>query len=103
MPTLLEVVNSLRDIPAGDRFSKGPTIYGRLPWAPSADAVVLQGDETPPGLVTASGHHYVLEVHLAIEAVEIWSEWRGGIIPTPEEAMQAVIYYAEHDAYQPVQ
>jgi hypothetical protein len=72
------------------------------PWLPSAEAVVLRGDAVPEGVITSSGHRYLLEVDLAIEAVEVWSEWRAGAIPTPEEATNAVIYYGEHDAYQPV-
>ena len=103
MASLLEVVSSLHDIPAGDGYSAGPTIYAKLPWTPSTDAVVLRGDDVPEGLTTESGHHYLLEVVLAIEVIEVWSEWRAGAIPTPEEATMAVIYYGEHDAYQPLQ
>lgn len=103
VPSLLEVITSLQDIPAGDGYSAGPTIYAKLPWTPSTDAVVLRGDGVPDGLTTESGHHYLLEVDLAIEAIEVWSEWRAGVIPTPEEATLAVIYYGEHDAYQPLQ
>ena len=32
----------------------------------------------------------------------VWSAWRGGATPTVAEATAAVIFYAEHDAYQPV-
>jgi len=103
VPTLLEVISSLHDIPAGDGYTAGPTIFAMRPWLPSAEAVVLRGDEVPEGVITSSGHHYLLEVDLAIEAVEVWSEWRAGAVPTPEEATYAVIYYGEHDAYQPVE
>jgi len=103
VPTLLEVIIGLYDIPAGDGCTAGPTIFVMRPWQPSAEAVVLSGDEVPEGVITNSGHYYLLEVDLAIEAVEVWSEWRAGAIPTPEEATYAVIYYGEHDAYQPVE
>lgn len=101
MASLLEVITWLGDIPAGDGFSPGPTIYARKPWSLSADALVLRGDDVPDGVITESGHHYLLEVDLALEVIEVWSAWRDGVKATPEEATQAVIYYGEHDAYQP--
>jgi hypothetical protein len=33
--------------------------------------------------------------------VEVWSAWRNGQAPNDTEACGAVIYYAEHDAYEP--
>jgi hypothetical protein len=45
---------------------------------------VLAGDDVPDGVVTESGYHYLLEVFLAREAIEVWSAWRGGTTPTPE-------------------
>jgi hypothetical protein len=101
VPTLLEVISHLGDIPANDGYSPGPTIYARQPWTISSDALVLSGDDCPDGVATESGHDYLLEVDLAREAVEVWSAWRGGATPTPEDAALAVIYYGEHDAYQP--
>lgn len=92
---------SLRDIPGGDG-SGGPTIYAKQPWAPSADAVVLRGRDLPEGGTTELGLDYLLEVNLAIEAVEVWSAWRAGAAPTAEEATAAVIHYAENDAHREV-
>jgi hypothetical protein len=67
-----------------------------------ADALVLRGDDVPTGVVIESGHHYLLEVNLALEVLEVWSAWRDGATPTAKDATIAVIYYGEHDAYQPV-
>jgi hypothetical protein len=103
VPTLLEVISRLDDIPPGDGFSPGPTIYARRPWTLSSDALVLSGDDVPDGVTTASGHDYLLEVNLAVEALEVWSAWRDGAIPTPEEATLAAIHYGEYDAYQPLE
>lgn len=102
VPSLLDVVSHLNEIPAGDGFSPGPTIYATRPWTLNADAVVLRGDDDPEGGTTESGHQYLLEVDLALDAIAVWSDWRGGRTPTPEEAALAVIHYAEHDAYQPL-
>jgi len=45
VPTLLEVIVQLADIPASDRYARGPTIYARQPWALSSDALVLSGND----------------------------------------------------------
>ena len=37
-----------------------------------------------------------------LSVLEVWSAWRGGRIPTPEECAEVVIHYAERDAYLPV-
>lgn len=103
MSTLLEVVSELRDVPVGDGYSAGPTIFAKRPWTSSSEALVLRGEDVPEGVTTPSGHHYLLEVDLALEAVDVWSEWRSGAVPTPEEATSAVIHYGEHDAYQPLE
>ena len=47
------------------------------------------------------GYDYLLEVALALDVMETWRSWRAGQKPTPEEAAEAVIYYAEHDVYLP--
>ena len=96
--SLLEVIAHLSDFPTGGRVSRGSTIYARKPWTPAADAVVLEGDD---GVVSGSGHDYLLEVDLVFDVLDVWSDWRGDVTPSAEEAALAVIYYAEHDAYQP--
>jgi hypothetical protein len=87
---LSEVVQDLLE------FSEG-VIYARRPWTPESPAQVHDAEQT--------GRHdeYLLEVELAQDVVEVWSLWRGGRQPTALEAVSAVIHYAEHDAYQPVQ
>jgi hypothetical protein len=49
-----------------------------------------------------AGFEYLLEVDAALSVLEVWSAWREGLRPTPEEAAEAVIHYAERDAYLPV-
>ena len=43
--------------------------------------------------------HYLLEVDLAREAVQVWSAWRDGREPTLEERCEAILHYARNDAY----
>lgn len=44
---------------------------------------------------------YLLEVYLAREAIEVWSTWRNGRVPTRDERVAAVAFYADNDAYLP--
>jgi len=68
--------------------------------SPMTEAVAVP---EPPGGLAPSGMRYLLEVSLARETIKVWSEWRGGRVPSPEEKAEAVIYYAEHDAYIPAE
>lgn len=42
---------------------------------------------------------YFLEIGIAKEVLEVWGEWRGGRKPTESERVDAVLYYANNDAY----
>ncbi len=71
---------------------------------PTARAVVCPGDKDGslvcPRDPTLS---YVLMVDLANDAIEVWSEWRSGRQPSPAEKFAAVMHYARHDAYLPIE
>ena len=45
----------------------------------------------------------LLTVENAVEVIDAWSKWRGGREPTRAERCAAVVYYAEHDAYMPLE
>jgi hypothetical protein len=68
--------------------------------SPTTQAVALQApaDRAPP-----AGMRYLLEVYLAHEAIDVWSNWRGGRIPSSDDKVKAVIFCAERDAYLPVE
>ena len=71
------------------------------PLQPSIDAItvlidVYLKDEEPP-----EGLEYFIEVELAKDVIRVWQEWREGRVPDKHEKYQAVIYYAQHDAYMP--
>lgn len=59
--------------------------------------------DKPPGIQTPEGMKYLLEVELAKEVIQVWKSWRNGREPSPLEKYQAVLYYAENDAYLPVE
>jgi hypothetical protein len=87
---LIELVRRIAELPDDG------TIFAVRPWTLSSAAAVVTSD---PAM---SDFDYLLEVGLAREAIEIWSAWRGGRLPTDEEGCEAVIHYAKHDAYLPV-
>ncbi len=53
----------------------------------------------PSGGGVPDGWRYVLELWIAQEVLEVWSAWRDGRTPSLAEACEAVIYYADNDAY----
>ncbi len=59
--------------------------------------MVCAQDESPPAVL-----EYLLEVVVAQDVLRVWASWREGRQPDPEQAVNAVIYYAHWDAYQPV-
>ena len=50
----------------------------------------------PPG-----GMEYVLEISLIKNVIKVWSAWRDGAVPSISQACDAVLHYAERDAYLP--
>jgi hypothetical protein len=46
---------------------------------------------------------YLLEVELIKDVIQAWSDWRNGRLPELADKMNAVIHYAEHDAYLPAE
>lgn len=89
--SLIHLIRRLAELP------DGATIYAAHPWTDGAVGTVANWTEPPPDLA------YLLEVELAKDVIEAWSEWRNGQVPSDHEACQAVIYDAEHDAYEPVE
>ena len=54
----------------------------------------------PPS--TFGGLRYLLEVAVAREAVDVWRAWRPGETPSLGDKLAAIIYYAENDAWLPI-
>jgi hypothetical protein len=65
----------------------------------NSSAVVVNSDMgSPPDWMSN-----LLEVYLAKEVLEVWAKWHDGRQPSLMEKCRAVIWYAEHDAYLPVE
>lgn len=101
MARLIEVISSLGDIAVDEAVEVVPTIFARKPWTDASSCLVLAEEAVDGHARSAPDHAYLLEVDVAREVLTVWSDWRAGVVPSPEEAARAVIYYAEHDAYEP--
>ncbi len=95
------MISSLDDIPVGAAAEVAPTIFARKPWTPASPCLVLAEEAVNGRARSAPDYAYLLEVDLARDVLAVWSDWRSGVVPSPEEAARAVIHYAEHDAYEP--
>lgn len=93
---------TLRDVIARlDEFASDETIYAASP-TPSAEAMVApEPEHGAPS--SAVGLRYLLEVGIAREAIDVWKAWRPGQTPSLDDKLAAVIYYAQNDAWLPVE
>ena len=98
---MVDVVARLHEIPKADRFEVGPTIYAKHPFDPESEALVLSEDPVDHASPSAPDLTYLVGVETAKEVLAVWSKWRGGASPNPEQAVTAIVHYALHDAYQP--
>ncbi|QJP13701.1 hypothetical protein G3545_08545 [Starkeya sp. ORNL1] len=91
--TLLEAIRTL------DELSDDGIIYAKEPWRGDAEAIVLPDFEDEAAIEEAVrlGFKYFLEVFIAREFLEDWSDdlRRAGAF---QEICDRVIYYATYDA-----
>ena len=91
MSTLEEIINDL------DNLDNSLTICAsKTPlWTPRSEA------EIHPARQVALGTRlpYFLEVSVAKNVLRAWSHVRGGKLPNLAQKCEAIIYYAENDAY----
>ncbi len=103
--SLIDVIDRLEAVDDSDRYNS-PCIFaeGGPDAPPGARALVCPGHEEGsfvcPEDPTLS---YVLMVQQAKECVEVWSEWRDGQRPTPQDKFAAVMYYSRNDAWLPLE
>ena len=95
--TLIELIDQL------DSIDDDLAIYAVKNPDWSADSLAVVCPEPEDGSVPdeARGMSYLLEVFLAKEVIEDWGEGRGGRGATAQDQCEAIIYYAENDAYLP--
>jgi hypothetical protein len=91
---------TLRDaLSSIDDFDGEATIYAAKPWNPTSTTVIAVEGEEDANTAIGKGLTYLLEVSIAKEVIEVWSEWRGGRVPSADERAEAVIHYAVNDVY----
>jgi hypothetical protein len=83
MQTLRDVICVLDDL------DEDATIYTDGT-SPAARASVVGSDAVQEA--KSAGLRYFVEVALAKDAVVVWSEWRGGAVPTIDHKLTAVSY-----------
>lgn len=82
-----------------DKLDEEATIYVKDGHVDdSTQSLVLAEGEAPP-----LGFKYLLEVFLAKDAIDVWSQWRSGRRPSRAERSAAVAHYASHDTYLPTE
>jgi len=87
-----------------DELDPGLTIYApkARPLSPESRAIVAlepADGSLPPA---AEGLVYLLEVPIAQEAIQVWTDWRAGQRPNTTDRVTAVAHYADNDAYLPL-
>jgi hypothetical protein len=73
-------------------------VFASEPWSADSDTTAVPN---PNGTARPDpkGRAYLLEVFLIHDVLETWSAHNAGARPSPRQACEAVIYYAEHDAW----
>jgi len=87
-----------------DAYRDELVIYAaaRPSWQLDSRALVVlePADESHPRLAT--GLTYLMQVARAKEVVAVWRRCRPGTVPTIDDLCDAILYYARHDAHEPV-
>ena len=70
---------------------------------PMARAIVAAEPEDGSVPPVAAGLTYLVEVGAAKEAIEVWRMWRPGQMTTLDDKLASVTYYAQNDAWLPIE
>ena len=68
-----------------------------IPVSPETPVYLVDEELVEP----SAGTEYVLEISLMKNVIKVWSAWRNGAVPSILQACEAVLHYAERDAYLP--
>lgn len=93
--TLREILEDL------DKISDEFVIYASKndEWNLDSPAALVLLDDAAEVDLHLADLTYFLEIEIAKEVLEVWKEWRDGREPTESERVEAVLYYANNDAY----
>lgn len=103
--TLFDLIQRVEDLDAGDRSS--PLIlYAQNGTDSGLDSQAMacrRGEGGGSGCPLDPSLSEVLSVSQAREAIEVWSSWRGGRVPSPYERFAAVIFFARYSVFLPAE
>jgi len=102
---LFEIIQRLDEFDDDDRSSP-LVIYaqnGANAGRRSPALVCRRGEGSGPTCPLDPSMTEVLGVTQAREVIEVWSSWRGGDVPSPEDRFRAVLFYSQHGAFFPLE
>ena len=70
---------------------------------PSTPAKLVVIPEDPGADLGVPGFDYFIEVYHAKDVLDTWRAWRNNRTPTAVEAIEAVVFFQENDAYLPTE
>lgn len=93
--TLRDVINRLESVPDGLVIFASKNDEWNLD---GPAALVNETDVSKTG-TTIEELRYFLEVDVGKEVLAVWKQWRNGMEPSEKDRVEALIYYADNDAY----
>jgi hypothetical protein len=102
---LFDLIQRLEDLDAVDRSSP-LVLYAQNGANAGRDSRAMacpRGESGGPECPLDPSLSEVLSVQQAREAIEVWSNWRGGLAPSPYERFSAVMFYARYAVFLPAE
>jgi len=103
--TLFDLIQRLDEFEESDRLHP-LVLYARDGAAAGRSSTALvcpRGEDGGPTCPLDASLTEVLDVERARDAIAVWSAWRGGLIPSPEDRFRTVMFYSRHGAYFPLE
>ena len=103
--TLFELIQSLDEFEDSDRFYP-LVIYAQNGADARKSSPALVCPRSEVGSIACPldpSLSEVLSVEQARDAIAVWSAWRGGLTPSPEDRFNTVMFYSRHGAYFPLE
>jgi len=103
--TLFELIQRLDEFDDSDRshplviYAQHGTDAGRK----SPAVVCSRGEGGSRTCPLDSSLSEVLNVEQARDAIAVWSAWRGGLTPSPEDRFRTVMFFSQHGAFFPLE
>ena len=103
--TLVELIQRLDEFEDSDRFhpliiyAKDGANAGRN----SPALICPRSEGGSPTCPLDASLSEVLSLEQARDAIAVWSAWRGGLTPSPEDRFRTVMFFSQHGAFFPLE